>query len=130
MNPITYAFGIVAALLALIAIIELMRRGTLRERHALWWFIGGILALAVAVFPQTLTWAAQTLGVSVPTNLVFFEVRVDDPASLASRLNDRGVKGGSPQRRWRYATHYGITADDVDHALEVIESTLREYAPA
>jgi len=71
-NPITYAFGIVAALLALIAIIELMRRGTLRERHALWWFIGGILALVVAVFPQTLTWAAQTLGVSVPTNLVFF----------------------------------------------------------
>ncbi|WP_460799363.1 DUF2304 family protein [Microbacterium sp. GXF0217] len=72
MSPITYAFGIVAAVLALIAIIELMRRGTLRERHAVWWFVGGVLALVIAVFPQTLTWAARTLGVSVPTNLVFF----------------------------------------------------------
>lgn len=72
MSPITYAFGIVAAVLALIAIIELMRRGTLRERHALWWFVGGVLALVIAVFPQTLTWAAHTLGVTVPTNLVFF----------------------------------------------------------
>lgn len=72
MNPVTYAFGIVAALLALIAIIELMRRGTLRERHAVWWFVGGILALIIAVFPQTLTWLSQILGIVVPTNLVFF----------------------------------------------------------
>lgn len=72
MNPVTYAFGIVAAILALIAIIELMRRGTLRERHAVWWFIGGVLALVIAVFPQTLNWAAGVLGVAVPVNLVFF----------------------------------------------------------
>lgn len=72
MTPVSYAFGIVAAVLALIAIIELTRRGTLRERHALWWFVGGILALIIAVFPQTLQWAAQALGVVVPTNLVFF----------------------------------------------------------
>lgn len=72
MSPITYAFGIVAAVLALAAIIELMRRGTLRERHALWWFIGGVLALIIAVFPQTLTWAAGVLGVALPVNLVFF----------------------------------------------------------
>lgn len=72
MNPVTYAFGIAAAVLALVAIIELMRRATLRERHAVWWLIGGVLALIVAVFPQTLTWAAQLLGIAVPTNLVFF----------------------------------------------------------
>lgn len=72
MSPVTYAFGIVAALLALIAIVELMRRGTLRERHAVWWFIGGLLALVIAVFPQTLTWTAKTLGIAIPTNLVFF----------------------------------------------------------
>ena len=72
MNPLTYAFGIAAALLALFAIIELMRRATLRERHAVWWLVGGVLALVVAIFPQTLTWAAQLLGIAVPTNLVFF----------------------------------------------------------
>lgn len=72
MNPVTYAFGIVAALLALVAIVELMRRGTLRERHAVWWFVGGLLALIVAVFPQTLTWLSVVLGVALPANLVFF----------------------------------------------------------
>lgn len=72
MSTVTYAFGIVAALLALYAIIELMRRGTLRERHAVWWFIGGALALVIAVFPQTLSWAAKAVGITLPANLVFF----------------------------------------------------------
>ncbi len=72
MNGVTYAFGIVAALLALAAIVELMRRSTLRERHAIWWLVGGILALVIAIFPQTLTWVAHLLGVAIPTNLVFF----------------------------------------------------------
>ncbi len=72
MSHVTYAFGIVAALLVLVAIVELMRKGTLRERHAVWWFIGGLLALVVAVFPQVLSWASRLLGVAVPSNLVFF----------------------------------------------------------
>ncbi|WP_298868706.1 DUF2304 domain-containing protein [Microbacterium sp.] len=72
MSTMTYIFGIVAAVLALIAIIELMRRGTLRERHALWWSVGGVLALVIAVFPQTLSWAARLLGIAIPVNLVFF----------------------------------------------------------
>ena len=68
----TYILGIVAALIVLVAIIELMRRGTLRERHAVWWLVGVLLALVVAVFPRSLTWAARLLGIAVPTNLVFF----------------------------------------------------------
>jgi hypothetical protein len=72
MNVVTYVFGIVAALVVLAAIIELMRRSTLRERHAVWWLVAAILALVLAVFPQTLTWAAHVLHVSVPANLVFF----------------------------------------------------------
>lgn len=72
MSTATYLLGIGAAVLALIAIIELMRRRTLRERHAVWWLVGGILALVIAVFPQVLTWAAGVFGVAVPTNLVFF----------------------------------------------------------
>lgn len=72
MSLVTYIFGILAALLALVAIIELMRRSTLRERHAVWWLVGGILALILAIFPQTLTWAAHLLRIAVPANLVFF----------------------------------------------------------
>ena len=72
MTPITYAFGILAALVAIFAIVELMRRVTLRERHAVWWLVGGIVALIIAIFPQTLTWLSQVLGIAIPTNLVFF----------------------------------------------------------
>lgn len=72
MSGVTYAFGIVAAVLVLVAIIELMRKGTLRERHAVWWFFGGVLALVIAIFPQVLTWASKLLGIEVPVNLIFF----------------------------------------------------------
>lgn len=72
MSIVSYVFGIVAALLALVAVVELLRRSMLRERHAVWWLLGGVLALVIAIFPQLLTWAAKVLGVSVPSNLVFF----------------------------------------------------------
>lgn len=72
MNPVTYIFEIVAALVVIGVIIELLRRSTLRERHAVWWLFGGVLALVVAVFPRTLRWAARLLGITLPTNLVFF----------------------------------------------------------
>ena len=65
---------------------------------------------------------------SLPTNLVFFDLDHPDRAGLARRLNERGIKGGSPARRWRYVTHYGITSDDIDYALDVIDSTIREEA--
>ena len=67
---------------------------------------------------------------SLPTNLVFFEVAAGPPAEIARKINERGIKGGAPKRRWRFVTHYGITADDVDQALDVVDSVFREYASA
>jgi len=72
MSIASYVLGIVAALLVLAVVVELLRRGRLRERHAVWWMLAGLLALVAAVFPATLAWAARLLGVQVPTNLVFF----------------------------------------------------------
>ena len=72
MTLTSYIFGIVAALLILVVVIELLRRRHLRERHAVWWFIAGLLALVAGVFPGTLAWAASLLGIAVPINLVFF----------------------------------------------------------
>jgi hypothetical protein len=71
-NTASYIFGVVAALLILVVVVELLRRRHLRERHAAWWFLAGLLALIAGVFPGTLTWAAQLVGITVPTNLVFF----------------------------------------------------------
>lgn len=72
MTIVSYVFGIVAAVLVLIVVIEMLRRKRLRERHAVWWLVAGILALIIGVFPQTLNWATSLLGIAVPTNLVFF----------------------------------------------------------
>lgn len=72
MSISTYIFGVLAALATLGVVIEMLRRRRLRERHALWWVIAGILALIISVFPGTLEWAAAVFGVGVPTNLVFF----------------------------------------------------------
>lgn len=73
MIPIgTYILGIVAALFTLGLVVEMLRRRQLRERHAIWWLIAGLLALVIGVFPQVLVWAAGVIGVEIPTNLVFF----------------------------------------------------------
>lgn len=72
MTITSYIFGIVAALLTLIIVVEMLRRRQLRERHAIWWLVAGVLALVIGVFPQALAWAADLVGVELPANLVFF----------------------------------------------------------
>lgn len=72
MTLTSYLFGIAAAVLTLLVVVEMLRRRRLRERHAVWWIIAGVLALIVGVFPQVLAWAAGVVGITVPTNLVFF----------------------------------------------------------
>jgi len=72
MTVTTYIFGVLSALLTLGVVIEMLRRRRLRERHAVWWLIAGTMALVIGVFPSTLEWAADLIGVEVPLNLVFF----------------------------------------------------------
>jgi hypothetical protein len=68
----SYLLGIVGALLVIFVVVELLRRGRLRERHAVWWLLAGVFALVAAVFPSTVVWLASVIGIEVPINLVFF----------------------------------------------------------
>lgn len=72
MSLTSYIFGIASAVLVLVVVVELLRRRRLRERHAIWWIVAGLLALVAGVFPATLDWAASLIGIQVPINLVFF----------------------------------------------------------
>ena len=72
MTLTTYLLGLFATVLALVVVIELLRRRRLRERHAIWWLIAGLVALLLGVFPSILVFAADLIGVEVPTNLAFF----------------------------------------------------------
>lgn len=68
----TYLTGIVVALVILITVIQMMRHGRLRERHAIWWLISSVVILIITIFPATLTFVAHLLGVAVPINLSLF----------------------------------------------------------
>ncbi|MBC9936617.1 MULTISPECIES: DUF2304 domain-containing protein [unclassified Leucobacter] len=72
MTLASYLLGIGAALLVLVSVFEMLRRGQLRERHTLWWLTAGIIGLVVGIFPDILNSAAQVIGVEAPINLVFF----------------------------------------------------------
>lgn len=64
--------GLAAALLLLGFVIELLRRGILRERFAALWLFVSVLLLLGALFPSVLTRAAGALGFQVVSNLLFF----------------------------------------------------------
>ncbi len=66
---------------------------------------------------------------AVQTNLVFIQVDAPDHLDIAQRLDGRGIKvGARPGGVWRLVTHNDVSSDDIDYALEVIESTFQEHS--
>ncbi len=65
-------FGVAAAVVLLVFILELLRRGILREKFAVLWLAVSTLLVVMAVFPGLLRGAADALGFEVPSNLLFF----------------------------------------------------------
>ena len=64
--------GLIGALATLVLLFELLRRQRLREKHAVIWVVVAVSTALTALFPGVMTWAADTVGVQVPANLVFF----------------------------------------------------------
>ncbi|KAA9130139.1 DUF2304 domain-containing protein [Microbacterium caowuchunii] len=63
--------GLVFGFLVLGLIVALLLRRQLREKYATLWLVIGIALLLLAVFPGLLVWLSNTLGVAVPSNLLF-----------------------------------------------------------
>ncbi len=68
----TYLLGIAAALSVTALVLEMMRRGVLREHFAALWLAVSALLTVVALFPGVVERAADALGFRVPSNLLFF----------------------------------------------------------
>lgn len=68
---VTYVIGLIAALATLAFIVEMLRRGILRERFAVLWLLVACLLVLLSVFPPLLEWAADLVGMEVPSNLLF-----------------------------------------------------------
>lgn len=71
-NSPQYILGITASVITLLLVVEMLRRRRLRERHATWWLIAGIIAVITSIFPESLIWLSKQLGFELPVNLVFF----------------------------------------------------------
>lgn len=62
----------VTAFITLIFIVDLLRRGVLKEKYAVLWLLFAGAALFFAVFPGVLDRLAALIGVYSPVNLLFF----------------------------------------------------------
>jgi threonine aldolase len=61
----------------------------------------------------------------IETNIVYIEMPDGKAANLSEALSHHGVRVIGRGTWVRFVTHYGISADDIDHALNIIESTIR-----
>jgi hypothetical protein len=64
--------GLVGSVTTLVVLFEMLRRRQLREKYALLWGTVALGTIVLAVVPSVLTWAANAVGVEVPSNLLFF----------------------------------------------------------
>lgn len=67
-----YTLGLMGSVFTLVLLYEMLRRRRLREKYAVFWATVAVFTIVVALFPATLSWAAQLVGVTVPANLLFF----------------------------------------------------------
>ena len=65
----------------------------------------------------------------VRTNILFCHVEQAHTAELASLIEAEGVKfyDLGPELGWRFVTGYGVIASDIGHALDLIDSVVRDY---
>lgn len=65
----------------------------------------------------------------VHTNLVFVNTTDEMPSGVPQKLAERGVMvGDRGNNMWRLVTHNDVSSDDVDYALDVVESTVKDLA--
>ena len=62
----------ITSILTLVFIIDLLRRGVLKEKYAALWLAVAGTALILSLFPGILQWLTRVLGVELPANLLFF----------------------------------------------------------
>lgn len=72
MNIKTQIFVIIVVLLALIMLVNMIRKKRLELKDSLLWFVLGIAVLILGCFPSITTWLAKKFGIGQPINLLFF----------------------------------------------------------
>ncbi len=67
-----YGLAFAASGLTVGLIVELLRRGQLREKYAALWLVIGTAVVTLGLAPGLLTPLSRAVGVQTPSNLLFF----------------------------------------------------------
>jgi len=67
----TYVLGLFAAAGTVFFVLEMLRRGILREKFAVLWLLVSVTLLIFALFPSVLVTMTGWLGIALPSNLLF-----------------------------------------------------------
>lgn len=78
----------------LLLIFDLVRRGRIKERYALWWIAAALGAFLVGVVPRVIVWISHLIGVQFLTTIVlllfgFLLTTVLGFSIALSRLSER-----------------------------------------
>ena len=66
---------------------------------------------------------------TIQTNIVILELADGDAPGFLQEAEARGLRGSHPHgARVRFVTHYGIGREDIDAALDVVDSVMKERA--
>lgn len=65
-------FSIIISVAIMAGIVELVRRGKLKEEYSLLWLITGFVLFLVALYYPLLLWLTRLIGVVTPINTLFF----------------------------------------------------------
>jgi hypothetical protein len=123
-RPDGYWLGLVGGVLVLVLSVELVRRRYVRGRLALAWVVLGVLSVGFALFPQALGWAARTLNVQVPLNLVLFSGVL---FLLVISMQLANEVGRLESRTRRLAEEVAILSSRLDRVLDAND---RQAAPS
>lgn len=116
--------GAVGSLTTLTFLFEMMRRHRLREKYVVFWVLVALVALLVAVFPGTLLFAADVVGVQVPSNLLFFMASM---VLLVISIQHSHELGRLEERTRSLAEEVALLR--LQHAEEVGNRTAAPHAP-
>ena len=72
MNIKTQIIIAIGILIALVVIINMIRRKKLELRYALVWLAVGVSILVLDCFPELIAWLSTRMGIENPTNMLFF----------------------------------------------------------
>jgi hypothetical protein len=115
--------GLAMAVAILVTLFEMLRRHRLREKYALIWFLIALAAVVVAVFPGLLGWATDLLGLSLPSNLLFFVASV---VLLLLTLQHSYELGRLEERTRTLAEEVGLLRLEIQRATDEDDTEVQQ----